>query len=88
MIFRTLIDSAGRPASFWPLSDSGPAAALEARGGKDDLLDHLMNIQPSTLEGLASRLLREADFDSVNVTGRSGAVTAGLTDWASIASAW
>jgi restriction system protein len=48
------------------------AGLAEDRGWKEDLLDQLMNIRPSAFERLASRLLREADFDSVNVTGRSG----------------
>jgi restriction system protein len=29
-------------------------------------------MRPDAFEGLAQRLLREADFDSVNVTGKSG----------------
>jgi HJR/Mrr/RecB family endonuclease len=37
-----------------------------------DLLDELMAMRPDGFERLASRLLREADFDSVNVTGKSG----------------
>lgn len=39
---------------------------------KEQLLDKLMNITPDAFERLAKRLLREADFDSVNVTGKSG----------------
>ena len=31
-----------------------------------------MRMAPDAFERLARRLLREADFDSVNVTGRSG----------------
>lgn len=39
---------------------------------KERLLDQLMNMAPDAFERLARRLLREADFDSVNVTGQSG----------------
>src|SRR5258708_9799914 len=42
------------------------------RGWKEQLLEQLMTIAPDAFERLARRLLREADFDSVNVTGRSG----------------
>ena len=44
----------------------------EGRSWKEQLLDHLMNMRPAAFERLAQRLLREADFDSVKVTGRSG----------------
>lgn len=46
--------------------------AAEARTWKEQLLDALMGMQPGAFERLAKRLLREADFDSVNVTGQSG----------------
>lgn len=39
---------------------------------KEQLLDALLGMAPDAFERLAQRLLREADFDSVNVTGRSG----------------
>jgi restriction system protein len=39
---------------------------------KEQLLDQLMNMRPDAFERLAQRLLREADFDSVKVTGQSG----------------
>jgi restriction system protein len=39
---------------------------------KEKLLVYLMGMQPDAFERLARRLLREADFDSVMVTGRSG----------------
>lgn len=42
------------------------------RTWKEQLLDHLMAMRPDAFERLAKRLLREADFDSVNVTGQSG----------------
>jgi restriction system protein len=47
----------------------GPA---EAPSWKETLLEALMSMGPDGFERLAKRLLREADFDSVNVTGRSG----------------
>lgn len=48
-----------------------PTPAQE-RSWKEQLLDQLMAMRPDGFERLASRLLREADFDSVNVTGKSG----------------
>ena len=39
---------------------------------KEQLLAQLMGMRPDAFERLAQRLLREADFDSVNVTGQSG----------------
>jgi len=44
----------------------------ESRTWKEVLLDALMEMKPDAFERLTKRLLREADFDSVNVTGRSG----------------
>ena len=42
------------------------------RSWKEQLLEQLMSMAPDAFERLARRLLREADFDSVNVTGQSG----------------
>ena len=42
------------------------------RSWKEQLLEQLMSMPPDAFERLARRLLREADFDSVNVTGKSG----------------
>lgn len=39
---------------------------------QEQLLDHLMAMSPDSFERLSRRLLREADFDSVTVTGKSG----------------
>jgi restriction system protein len=39
---------------------------------RNQILDALMAMDPKAFERLAQRLLREADFISVNVTGRSG----------------
>lgn len=44
----------------------------DGRAWKEKLLELLMNMKPDAFERLAKRLLREADFDSVNVTGGSG----------------
>lgn len=44
----------------------------ESRTWKELLLDAVMQIPPDAFERLAKRLLREADFASVNVTGKSG----------------
>jgi restriction system protein len=45
---------------------------VEEPSWKERLLEQLMDITPDAFERLAKRLLREADFDSVNVTGKSG----------------
>jgi restriction system protein len=45
---------------------------LDGDSWREQLLAHLMNMRPDAFERLASRLLREADFDSINVTGKSG----------------
>jgi restriction system protein len=58
-----------------PSHDAGDPDAgelPEERGWKEQLLDQLMGMRPDAFERLAQRLLREADFDSVNVTGKSG----------------
>ena len=57
-----------------PSQDAGdPDTELTGeRGWKELLLDQLMDMPPDAFERLAQRLLREADFDSVNVTGKSG----------------
>jgi restriction system protein len=54
--------------------DSGPEPYEPAaeRSWKERLLDQLMTMRPDAFERLAQRLLREADFDSVKVTGQSG----------------
>lgn len=39
---------------------------------KDDLLDRMKAMDPAAFERLCQRLLREADFEKVEVTGRSG----------------
>jgi restriction system protein len=55
-------------------SDGEPEAAepAEEPDWKEQLLGQLMSMHPDAFERLAQRLLREADFASVNVTGRSG----------------
>ena len=53
-------------------SDVDVAELTGERGWKELLLDQLMDMPPDGFERLAQRLLREADFDSVNVTGKSG----------------
>ncbi len=62
-----------------PLSEESPAAAIEAEAieatelrWKDQLLAVLRAILPDAFERLAQRLLREAGFLKVAVTGRSG----------------
>jgi restriction system protein len=51
---------------------AGPEETSEVGTWKEQLLDALMGMPPDSFERLTKRLLREADFDSVNVTGRSG----------------
>lgn len=53
-----------------PKDDEGQPA--EDPSWKEQLVDRLMQMPPDAFERLAKRLLREADFGSVNVTGRSG----------------
>jgi len=57
-----------------PEDDGGPGAPepIAERDWKEQLLEQLMSMRPDAFERLAKRLLREADFDSVNVTGQSG----------------
>ncbi|WP_256754198.1 restriction endonuclease [Mesorhizobium sp. Mes31] len=52
-------------------SEEPPADALEINW-KDQLLDCLKRIQPDAFERLSQRLLREAGFIKVEVTGRAG----------------
>ena len=64
--------------------DSQPEAGepTEEPGWKEQLL----GMQPAGFERLAQRFLREADFDSVNVTGKSG--DGGSMDWVYTDLAW
>jgi len=57
-----------------PEGDGEPddAELPEERSWKEQLLGQLMRMAPDAFERLTRRLLREADFDSVNVTGKSG----------------
>jgi restriction system protein len=52
--------------------EPGDDETPEELSWKEQLLEQLMSIAPDAFERLAKRLLREADFDSVNVTGKSG----------------
>jgi len=52
--------------------DADAEEPAEEPNWKEQLLGQLMSMQPDAFERLARRLLREADFDSVNVTGQSG----------------
>jgi restriction system protein len=52
--------------------EADAAGTAEEPSWKEQLLSQLMNMRPDAFERLARRLLREADFDSVNVTGQSG----------------
>jgi restriction system protein len=55
--------------------DAEPAAAVpqvDASAWKEDLLTTLVELPPPAFERLCQRLLREAGFISVNVTGKAG----------------
>lgn len=76
-----LLDLRTKRLSKADASEDGPEpdphldrdAATETRTWwKEQLLASLMGMAPDAFERLAKRLLREADFDRVNVTGRSG----------------
>jgi restriction system protein len=58
-----------------PPQDAGDPYTADLAGErswKELLLDQLIDMPSDAFERLAQRLLREADFDSVNVTGKSG----------------
>ena len=60
----------GRTPQTQPETALEPGAEVE--DWQEQLLDALLSMKPDAFERLAKRLLREADFDSVNVTGQSG----------------
>jgi restriction system protein len=61
------------PANRGPEPASrGPEPQAEEIDWKEQLLEQLVAMGPDAFERLAQRLLREADFDSVTVTGKSG----------------
>jgi restriction system protein len=55
-----------------PIDEESAASPGEPRPWKEELLDVLMAMAPDAFERLAQRLLREADVDSVKVTGQTG----------------
>lgn len=63
-----------KKAKQTPHNDPEPQAEepADSAGWQEQLLDELMAMKPDGFERLAMRLLREADFDSVKVTGKSG----------------
>jgi len=62
----------GRKKTPLKADDAEDAVPVGEAGWKEQLLDQMMTIPPDSFERLTQRLLREADFDSVNVTGKSG----------------
>jgi restriction system protein len=60
-----------RPDDIEPLAPAQDVEAQELRW-KDRLLQILRSLQPTAFERLAQRILREAGFIRVEVTGRSG----------------
>ncbi|MEO6088672.1 MAG: Mrr restriction system protein [Umezawaea sp.] len=77
---RTLLKGMGlltnSTRGVWALTDQGDGdpdtGEADESTWKEQLLHQLMAMQPDAFERLAKRLLREADFDSVTVTGKSG----------------
>jgi restriction system protein len=61
-----------RGSSRTPTAPAVPDEESDAPTWKEELLQALVTMAPDAFERLAKRLLREADFDSVNVTGGSG----------------
>ena len=62
-----------RKSRYSQNADEPDAAELaEEVSWKEQLLEQLLIMAPDAFERLAQRLLREADFDNVNVTGKSG----------------
>ncbi|MDG4883344.1 restriction endonuclease [Mesorhizobium sp. WSM4884] len=64
------MDADARKAA--PVSSEEPAADALDINWKDQLLECLRKIQPDAFERLSQRLLREAGFIKVEVTGRAG----------------
>ncbi|MBZ9772893.1 restriction endonuclease [Mesorhizobium sp. CO1-1-8] len=64
------MDADARKAA--PVSSEEPAPDTIDINWKDELLDCLRKIQPDAFERLSQRLLREAGFIKVEVTGRAG----------------
>jgi restriction system protein len=63
--------SKGKPEAGEPAEADEPTTE-EGEEWKQDLLGTLLGLEPSAFERLAQRLLREAGFVSVQVTGKSG----------------
>lgn len=61
-----------RSASRRQPDDDESDSAVDAPTWKETLLEILMGMDPGAFERLARRLLREAGFTNVTVTGRSG----------------
>lgn len=49
-----------------------PSADSDVRAWQDEMLEELLKIKPDAFEKLCQRILREAGFVQVEVTGRSG----------------
>ncbi len=64
-------DSATLPEDPGTIADEDQIEAVEPHW-KDKLLDTLRGLRPDAFERLAQRVLREAGFIKVEVTGRSG----------------
>lgn len=64
-----------KPTILVPLNDipeSDEADAVQTNNWREELIDILQHMHPAAFERLAQRILREAGFTQVEVTGRSG----------------
>ena len=64
-VVRDQADATAEPA------DGGPETPSQEADWKQQLLEHLLAMAPDAFERLAGRLLREAGFDNVVVTGKT-----------------
>jgi restriction system protein len=64
-------EAAAANAGDGPVEDS-PEESAESTDWKPDLLARIKEMDPAAFERLCQRLLREAGFEKVEVTGRSG----------------
>ena len=55
-----------------PEADADDDAPITGEEWKEDLIDRILQLSPSTFERLCQRLLRESGFVQVQVTGRAG----------------
>ena len=69
---RKKLSPAGKPVAAEPGPDPAQATEAEDAAWEDELLANLLLLSPKGFERLSQRVLREAGFINVIVTGRSG----------------